>query len=362
MAQKFSWNKLATPFFSLAPMAGISNQPFRLICKSFGVDVLFSEMISSEAIWHAKKAKSNLLKTLELIRFSQKERPFIVQIFGSDPEHMAFAAKYIGSGEWAKDYQQITNDKSQITNKFQSQNSNDRNSLKFDICNLEFTSIPEGIDVNMGCPARDITKTGAGAALIKNPKLASRIIKAVKKSIKIPLSVKTRLGWNDDKNILTFLRMLECCGADAITIHGRTVAQGFTGPADWQKIGEIEKMLKIPVIGNGGIDENFKISDLNFKLDGYMIGRRARGNPWLFENIKLQMSNVKNISLRERKKIILAHAKLVYELQGERGIVEFRKHLAWYFSGVANSAKIRAQLVKVNSLEDINEILSVPVP
>jgi len=351
MAQKFSWNKLTTPFYALAPMAGISSQPFRLICKEFGADVLFSEMISAEAIWHKKRQKgketeqqrNELLKTLELIKFSEKECPFIVQIFGANPEHMAFAAKYIATGEWAKDYLKI------------------KNLSKIKNCKFKIESIPDGIDINMGCPVRDITKTGAGAALIKNPKLASEIIKAVKKSINISLSVKTRLGWNDDKNILTFSRMLVGSGVDAITIHGRTVKQGFTGEVNWQKICEVKKALKIPVIGNGGVDNKFKIKNLKLKinLDGYMIGRGARGNPWLFQNIKNQKSNIKDVSLTERKKVILAHAKLAYQLLGKRGIIELRKHLAWYFIGVANSSKIRSQLVKVNDFEDVKNILTL---
>jgi len=218
------WKKLPKNFFVLAPMAGITDQPFRLMCKKFGVDVVCSEMISSEALFHnasnikfqISNFKNNesqmrqLEKTLRLIQFSEVERPYVVQIFGNNPEHMAFAAKYISSGNWFRALMQISNIKMQNENvKFK--NYGIENSLKIknlsadrQDCELKIESIPDGIDINMGCPAKDVVKTGAGAALIKNQDLAIKIVKAIKKEVKnIPISVKTRLGWSNHDEILS---------------------------------------------------------------------------------------------------------------------------------------------------------------
>lgn len=379
----------ARPFLALAPIAGISDQPFRLICKEFGADVLYSEMISSEAIWHKKckiqsakfkvkeSLRDDLYKTLKLIQFSEMERPYVVQIFGADPAHMAYAAEYIACGEWNKDYFKITSSNKQAPNKFQFPKSKSQNNLELGVCNLEFASIPDGIDVNMGCPARDVTKTGAGAALLKNPKLAEKIIKAIKKKVKnIPVSVKTRIGWNDNKNILTFLRILECAGVDAIAIHGRTVKQGFSGKVDYETIYKVKKALKIPVIGNGGITYNSQLTTQQRELDGIMIGQGALGRPWVFEKLKKQLNSHREESLwddatissdisrdcfavarNDIKKTVLKHAKLVQELKGEPGMIEFRKHLGWYFKGTINAKQIRSQLVKVNTIYNIKKII-----
>lgn len=333
-------------------MAGITDQPFRLICKKFGADLLYSEMISSEAIWHKKlsaisfQLSADLIKTLELIRFSKEENPFLVQIFGSDIEHMTFAAKYIASGEWHKNYIKLLAISHQPTA-----------GLEIENWKLKIASIPQGIDVNMGCPAKDIVKQGAGSALMKNPELASKIIKSIKKNIKIPVTVKTRLGWSDPKEIFDFAKIVEDSGADMIAIHGRTYKQGFSGQADWETIYKVKKTLKIPVIGNGGIDINsLPLNPYHLSLDGIMIGQGALGNPWIFENLKSKTLNLK-ISLDEKKKVILEHAKLTQELKGERGVIEFRKHLGWYFKGTPDAAKIRSKLAEINSLEDLKNLL-----
>ncbi len=334
------------PFFVLAPMAGYTDQAFRLLCKDFGADVLFSEMVSSEAIFHKaisfkQKAVSDeyktreLLKTLELIKFSKKERPFVVQIFGANPEHMAYAAKYIASGDWAKDYLKLSAQGGPA------------------LCG-KIEAIPNGIDINMGCPAKDVVKEGAGAALMKNPQLAAKIVRAVKKAINIPVSIKTRLGWSNPKDIFKFAKIIERAGADALTIHGRTYKQGFVGPADLEIISKVACQLKIPVIANGGIDNSILHLNSYFftSVDGFMLGRGALGNPWAFD--KVYGSKVRE---SERKKIILKHAKLEYRLKGERGIIELRKHLSFYVKDFKNAKKLREKLVHVESIEDIEKAL-----
>ena len=372
------WMKLEKPFFALAPMAGYTDQPFRLMCKKYGADVLYSEMVSSEAIWHNKlkvesekckikvSLRDNLYKTLKLIQFSRFEQLFVVQIFGSNPEHMALSAEYIATGEWYEDYLQL------ITSNLQQATKEKK--LKVDNRKLNVTSIPAGIDVNMGCPVHDVTKLGSGAALLKNPKLASVIIKSIKKKVKnIPISVKTRLGWDNPKEILTFARMLEYCGADAIAIHGRTYRQGFSGEVDWEMIEKVKKQVKIPVIGNGDLgklkieSEKCKIKVslrdiINNKLDGYMIGTGALGRPWVFEKLKIESEKCKiKVSLRDDynfiKQNILEHARLNQEIKGERSVVEFRKHIAWYLKGLPNISNLRAKLVRIESYNELENYL-----
>ncbi len=414
------WQELHKPFFVLAPMAGVTDQPFRLMCKKFTADVLYSEMVSSEAIWHNRlnskfktlnpkqirnynyQNNKQLLKTLELIRFSKIERPFVVQIFGSNPEHMAYAAEYIATGEWYKDYQKIRNLNFETRNNIKNIISNDKKYFGFCASDFEILSIPNGIDINMGCPARDVVKTGAGSALIKNQENAIKIIKAIKKKVKnIPVSVKTRLGWSNPDEILEFSKKLENAGVNAIAIHGRTYKQKFSGKADWSNIYKVKKMLKIPVIGNGGI-VNFEdvgnvryvqivqklqlqqvkrlnnFNNLNIPLDGIMIGQGALGKPWLFEELKKQFliskseilnndlnsNNNKNkiinnpkAKIQKLKTIILQHAKLVDKFKGQEGFKEFRKHFAWYFKDQPNSKKIRSKLNQINSLDDVKDIL-----
>lgn len=346
------WQKIKKPFFALAPMAGYTDQAFRLICKDFGADVLFSEMVSSEAIYHKKSlqvesresaSQRSLLKTLELIRFSNRERPFVVQIFGANPKHMVYAAQYIASGDWAKDYLKLSAQGGPA------------------LCG-KIEAIPDGIDINMGCPAKDVVKEGAGAALIKNFQLATKIVCAVKKAVKIPVSVKTRLGWDNPEDIFKFAKVIEKAGADILTIHGRTYKQGFVGPADLEIINKVARQLKIPVIANGGIDSEFKIKNFPHKADplyaeklkisGYMLGRGALGNPWAFS--KVYKSKVRE---SERKNIILKHAKLAYKLKGEQGIIELRKHLCFYIKDLKNAKKIREKLVRAETIKDIEKAL-----
>ncbi len=350
------WQELHKPYFVMAPMAGYTDQPFRIMCKHYGADVVVSEMVSSEALYHNAISKSvvpkskQILKTLKLIEFSKVERPYVVQIFGSDPEKMALSAEYIASGKWHSDLVQISNIKTQ----------NDKSKSEIGI-------IPDGIDINMGCPARDVVKTGAGVSLMKDVSNAQEIVYEVRKKVRnMPISVKTRLGWTKPDEIMEFSKYMQAAGAQALIVHGRTFKGGFSAPVDWGLIGSVKKQLSIPVIGNGGIDGDFKLQITNVESDsdGYMVGRGALGKPWIFK--KLKDHNMKRkidesvydnyIDKKELTKIILKHAELVDRYKGEWGIREFRKHFVWYLSGVKGCKKFKRSAVRVETLEDIRKI------
>lgn len=310
-----NWQKEKKPIIALAPMADMTDESFSVICKKLDAPFIFREMVSSEALVRGSK------KTLAMARFSEKNRPLVQQIFGANPQVMAKAAKII-----------------------------------------EQKFAPDGIDINMGCPAKKIISQNAGADLIKNPELAIKIIKAIKKFIKIPLSVKTRTGWSSAKEILTFASLIEKAGADLITVHGRTKIQGYSGKANWRIIGKVKNILTIPVILNGDI---FNADDARRALeetgaDGLMIGRGALGNPWIFKQIKdLLNKNIKpkEITLLERKKIALKHAKLHVKHYGLNSLTTFRKHLLLYFKGAAGTKKIRIKLAQIKTYEELEDIL-----
>lgn len=302
------------PIIALAPMADMTDSPFCRICREAAGKnfLIFREMVSAEAIIRGN------VKTLKMCEFDEIERPIVIQLFGSNPESMAKAAKI-------------------IVNKFH----------------------PDGIDVNMGCPVPKIAgKNLAGAALMKNPERAMEIITRIKaENLGVPLSVKTRLGWGSDSEILEFAPRLEQASADLITIHGRTKKQGYSGKANWKKIEEVKKILNIPVIANGDIN---RAEDIKKCLDatganGVMIGRAALGNPWIF------LDKIPNT--KEFVEVILRHAELHLEHYGEKSINTFRKHLAYYFkgdrvSGIRNLKEIKSRLVRVGSMEELNTIFS----
>ncbi len=312
-------------------MADYTDRPFTRLCRQVaGKDfVVFKEMVSSEAIVRGNK------KTLKMCAFTKNERPLIIQIFGDNPEVMAQAAKI-------------------IEKKFK----------------------PDGIDINMGCPVPKIAqKSAAGAALMRNPKLAAAIVKSVKKAVKLPISVKTRLGWNDKKDILKFAEILEQAGADLLTVHGRTKVQGYAEQADWEMIAEVKKILKIPLIANGDIvDAESAKKCLNITgADGIMIGRGALGKPWIFQEVESRKlssqggsasgdakrssggkveSDKKNIV-----KIVLKHAKMHEKYYGQGSLVTFRKHLAFYFKGMLNIKEFRAQLMQIKQFKELEKVL-----
>jgi nifR3 family TIM-barrel protein len=258
-------------------------------------------------------------KTLSMAKFREEERPIVVQLFGKYPEKFAYAA------EWVAVH------------------------LK-----------PDGIDINMGCPARKVVGSDHGAALLKNPELAIEIVKAAKSQISIPLSVKTRLGWDDDNEILEFAPKLIDAGADALIIHGRTYKDGFKNRARWENIYKLKAdccKLKA-VIGNGDIqnyEDAIEKSELNgIKLDGVAIGRATFGKPWIFSKKLVADSH-------ELKAAISEHAKLCYEAKGDHGIIEFRKHLLAYLRGFSKAKGMRLMAVKIETLSDVTDIINLIV-
>jgi len=254
-----------------------------------------------------------------MLQFSDKEQPFIVQIFGKNPHHFAEAAQIAQSLG------------------------------------------ASGIDLNMGCPARKVVNSLHGSALIANPKLASEIITACAKAVKIPVSVKTRLGINDARKLQDFARMIEASGAKLITIHGRTAKQMYLGEANYEPIYAVKKILKIPVLGNGDITSVAKFHAKLGNLDGLMVGRGAVANPWLMREIQNSLADKISRTpktLRAKLPTIFRHAKLMVREKGEkRGMLEMRKFLANYVKGEAGAKKLREKLVRIEKLEEAEKLL-----
>lgn len=311
------WQKLKKknkPFYCLAPMAGVTDSAFRQICKEYGADVVYSEMASVTALAY------NPDPTLEMLRFNKKERPYVVQLFGSNPEHFAMAAKL-------------------ITKKIK----------------------PDGLDINFGCPVKKVQKQGAGATLMGNMKSAKKAIEAVLDNTNLPVSIKCRTSAPDGRggsvDVLRFLDYLKGLDIKAVMIHGRTMAQGHTGEVNAQIIKEARRHFKGVIIANGGVKDHVSAEALlkNSEADGLGIGQGAMGKPWIFEELKNKQAN-KQIS-RQVFKAALKHAKLVYKLKGKQGMSEMRKHLCWYVGGLPGAAELRRELVKIETLKDIEKIL-----
>lgn len=299
----------------LGPMAGVTDLPFRLLCKEKGADLVYTEMISAKGIYYKNK------NTEQLWEIREEERPAALQLFGSDPALMAEMAKQIEP----------------------------RN---FDI-----------LDINMGCPVPKVVNNGEGSALMKDPALAGRIVKAVSEAIQKPVTVKFRKGFTADAvNAVEFAKIMEDSGAAAIAVHGRTREQYYSGEADWEVIAQVKEAVTIPVIASGDI---FKPEDaVRCKrmtgCDGLMLARGARGNPWLFAQIKEYMRSgqiLERPSLSEVSAMILRHARLQMEYKGElMGMREMRKHVAWYTAGYPHSASIRRQVNQVETYQQLEKI------
>lgn len=311
------WKKLKRPIIALAPMAGITDQPFRQICKSYGADVVYSEMASTSAIFYNKK------KTIGITRFnSRKESPYVVQIFGDKPEHFLFAAKVIAK---------------QIR--------------------------PDGIDINFGCPARKIIACGSGAVLMDNIKLAREIIEAVLKGVNgnIPVSIKIRAGVKKT-TALNFIEKIKDLPIAAIMIHGRTLEQGFTGAPDYEMIRKVKEAVDVPVLANGGIlrPEDAKKMLEATGADGIGLAQGVLGKPWLFKQVKdyLAKGSYAECDLAEIKKVAIKHAEMMHKKRGKQGVVEMRKHLAWYFKGFEGANILRQRLIRVKSLTEIRKLLN----
>ncbi len=306
----FSWSKIKKPVFILGPMANITTQPLMKMCKKFKADIVFTPMISSNAVLY------NETETLKIAKFDSKEKPVIVQVFGYDAEIMNLAIKVI-------------------------------------VAKLN----PAGIDINLGCPAPKIVKSMCGSAFLKDYKKAFEFIKSIRENYSGQLSVKTRLGYKKF-DILPFLKQLESIGIDAVTIHGRTVVQGYTGFADWSSIHEIANSLKIPVILNGDItDFKMAYSELKkSKIKGIMVSRIAMQKHWIFKEFKTKKEF--KLSSKELAKIICEHMKYYLEYDKSKAYLEMRKFLAGYLKGFAGAKELRQQAVLINNSKDFNKLIT----
>jgi len=312
----FSWNTFPKPIIALAPMDGYTDSAFRQLVKSIEPrTICYTEFISSDFLYHKPK------ECKKFLTFDKKEQPLIVQLFGNEPEHFTLAAQVAEAAGAA------------------------------------------AIDINMGCPSRKVVSSMHGAYLMKNEKLGCQIIERVKKTIKIPLSVKTRLGWEDDKNLIPFVSHLIDAGIDMIAIHGRTYKQGFHGDANWEPIYRLKEKVKIPVIGNGDVKDARSAQEKLGNLDGIMIGRASFGNPWIFQEVASLLLDGKQwkseeVSMRERLNIMQKHAALLVKTKGEKkGMMESRKHMAMYIKGIRGAADYRNRLVRIENLEELHSIV-----
>ncbi|HSZ86050.1 MAG TPA: tRNA dihydrouridine synthase DusB [Puia sp.] len=302
----------------LAPMEDVSDPPFRYVCKKNGADLMYSEFISSEGLIR------NAVKSKQKLDFFEYERPFGIQIFGGDEEAMAMSAAIID------------------------------------------TTNPDLVDINFGCPVKKVVCKGAGAAVLKDVDLMVRLTKAVIQSTKLPVTVKTRLGWDDNsKNIEIVAERLQDVGIKALTIHGRTRSQLYKGEADWTLIAAIKNnpRITIPIFGNGDIDTPEKALEYKNKygVDGIMIGRAAIGYPWIFDEIKYFLKTGEHKeppSIEERINVIREHLLRSVEWKGKvLGILEMRRHYTNYLKGFPYIKEFRNQLVQKNSVEEIEEVL-----
>lgn len=309
------WQKLNKPILALAPMAGITDSAFRQICKKHGAGVTYSEMASVSALFF-KPAK-----TLELVRFSKKERPYVVQLFGKDPKHFGKAARIITE------------------------------EIK-----------PDGIDINFGCPARKVFGHGSGCALMPQKKLACEIISAVCENTNLPVSLKIRAGVRDMDG-REFVKNTKDLPYSAVMVHGRSYEEGFSGLVNWQIVSEIKKNIpeKI-VLGNGGIyspEEAKIILEAYPNIDGLGIARGAWGKPFLFRQIKkiLKTGTYNQYDFEKIRKIMIEHAQIIWKDKKELGMFEIRKHLVWYVKGFPGAAGLRKSLVRAKSVKEIEKIL-----
>ena len=299
----------------LSPMAGVTDLPFRTICKEKGCGMLYTEMINAKALCYDDE------NTKKMLRMDKDEHPVAVQIFGSDPEFMGKAAI--------------------IMNQYPN----------------------EILDINMGCPAPKVIKNGDGSALMRNPKLAAEVLTAVVKNSEKPVTLKIRKGWDDDSvNAVEIAKIAEECGISALAIHGRTREQFYSGKADWDIIAEIKQAINIPVIGNGDV---FEVEDAvnmleKTKCDAIMIGRGAQGNPWIFNRINHYMKTGKILpepTLEEKITTAIRHMNLAVAEHGDYVAVrEMRKHIGWYLKGLKNSDKYRDQ---INKITDYKEVIAM---
>lgn len=321
---KLDWSKLPKPIIALSPMADMTDAAFCRVVKDvsknktfingIGAPIVFREMVSSEAVVRGND------KTLDMTDIHSDERPLVQQIFGSDPATMAEAARII-----------------------------------------EEEHHPEGFDINMGCPVYKVVHNFNGAALMKDAERATKMIKAMKSVISVPLSVKIRAGWEDPRECIEFSKVVEDAGADLITIHGRTKKQGYSGQSDWKLIAEVKQGISIPLLANGDIHTpplTLEALDVT-GADGVLIARGALGNPWIFPQSDdlLRGESPEAVSLAQRVQVVKRHLDYHVDQYGERGVITFRKHLSWYFRGIHGAKAFKTTLHTSSTKEEVHNIL-----
>ena len=300
----------------LGPMAGVTDLPFRILCMEQGCSLVYTEMVSAKAISYDNK------KTYELMETTKSERPLGLQLFGSEPEILAEVCKKIEEGDW------------------------------------------DFIDLNMGCPMPKIVNNGEGSAIMKNPDLAYKILYSMVNAIKKPVTVKIRKGFDDENvNAVEVAKACEAAGVSAIAVHGRTREQYYSGVADWEIISKVKKAVKIPIIGNGDVKdgESAKLLYEKTGCDGIMIARAARGNPWIFKEIRAYLEDgimLEKPSLNDVIKMILRHTKMQIEKSGEDlAIKQMRGHVAWYTHGKRGASSLRDRINHIESYKELENTL-----
>ena len=315
---KFPFSTPEFPIF-LAPMEEVTDASFRRLCKSFGADVLISEFVSSEALIREVE------KSRKKMQFSDSERPFGIQIFGHDEDSLRKAAEIAAEEQ------------------------------------------PDFIDINWGCPVKKVVAKGAGAAILKDIPKMIRLTASVVKAVSLPVTVKTRLGWEEaDKPIVQVAEMLQDVGVQMLSIHGRTRSQMYSGTADWSLIGEVKSnpRITIPIVGNGDIDSGAKAAEYRerYGVDGLMVGRAAIGNPFVFKEIKNHFAGIPTPlpTYEERVSTCLEHLRGAVEVKGERtAVLEMRRHYAGYFKGIPNFKEKKIALMRALTVEECANILGL---